>query len=131
MRRLSLVELPGPPDLVTRIAVPKHFNARSPQSRRDLAATLRNALNALPAGGADAARKTRARPAARAADDDELRRLRRALRAHPCHGCTDREEHARWAERHHRLQHETEALLRRIAGRTTTVATVFDGSARC
>ena len=50
----------------------------------------------------------------------------RALRAHPCHGCTEREDHARWAERWHRLNRETDALTRRIEGRTNTIARVFD-----
>ncbi len=43
-------------------------------------------------------------------EDPELATLRRALRAHPCHGCADREAHARWAERHTRLERETEQL---------------------
>ena len=126
LRRLSLVELPGPPELLTRIGVPKHFNARSPQSRRDLASSLRNALDGLPPGP-PRGRSGTPRAGSRAADDEQLRRLRRAVRGHPCHGCDDREEHARWGERHHRLAHETEALKRKISGRTTTVATVFDG----
>ena len=48
-----------------------------------------------------------------AADDREIARLRAAIRQHPCHGCDEREDHARWAERYHRLQRDTQALERR------------------
>ncbi|NED03661.1 hypothetical protein G3I55_18560, partial [Streptomyces sp. SID6648] len=53
-------------------------------------------------------------------------RLRKAIRAHPCHGCDDREDHARWAERYHRLLRDTSQLERRIEGRTNTIARTFD-----
>jgi ATP-dependent RNA helicase HelY len=55
-----------------------------------------------------------------------LLRLRRRLRSHPCHGCAEREDHARWAERWWRLSRETTGLVRRIEGRTNTIARVFD-----
>ena len=45
--------------------------------------------------------------------------LRAALRRHPVHGCEDREAHMRWAERWHRLRGETDALERRVAGKTS------------
>ena len=56
----------------------------------------------------------------------EIAELRRRLRRHPCHDCDDREDHARWAERYHRLARETEALERRVAGRTHIIARTFD-----
>jgi ATP-dependent RNA helicase HelY len=121
IHRLSLQEVPGPLEPLTRVNVPKTFNSRNPASRRDLASTLRNALGAA---GDDDLRPHRGRSLA--ADDDELAELRRRLRAHPCHGCADREEHARWAQRWWRLQRETEQLTRRIEGRTNTIARVFD-----
>jgi ATP-dependent RNA helicase HelY len=52
--------------------------------------------------------------------------LRRALRAHPCHACADREQHARWAERHARLERENAGLRRRIEGRTGSLGRTFD-----
>jgi ATP-dependent RNA helicase HelY len=55
-----------------------------------------------------------------------LAALRRALRAHPCHGCEKREDHARWAERHHRLSVETEQLRQRMAATTHSLARAFD-----
>jgi ATP-dependent RNA helicase HelY len=122
VRRLSLADVPGPVEPLTRVPVPKSFNSRNPQSRRDLASTLRNALGS--SGQDQPVRPGRTRSAA--ADDDELARLRARLRAHPCHGCAEREDHARWAERWWRLKRETDALVRRIEGRTNTIARVFD-----
>jgi len=61
-----------------------------------------------------------------AAEDEELARLRRQLRTHPCHGCDEREDHARWGERWWRLKRETDTLIKRIEGRTNTIARVFD-----
>ncbi len=52
--------------------------------------------------------------------------LRRRMKAHPCHSCSDREAHARWAERWWRLKRETDQLSSQIRGRTGAVAKVFD-----
>ena len=90
--RLSPIDFPAAVDVLATVRVPKHVNHRSPQERKDLASSLR-ALD-LPAP----ARKPR--DAAGADEDHDVVRLRRALRAHPCHQCADREQHARWAERH-------------------------------
>jgi ATP-dependent RNA helicase HelY len=51
--------------------------------------------------------------------------LRRRLRRHPCHACPDRESHARYAERYFRLKRETDALDRRVAGRSHVIARTF------
>ena len=120
IRRLSVVDVPGPVEPLTRLPVPKSFNSRSPTSRRDLASSLRTAL-----ASADLPTPSGRRQSA-AAQDHELARLRKALRTHPCHGCDDREDHARWAQRWWRLSRETETLTRRIEGRTSTIARVFD-----
>jgi ATP-dependent RNA helicase HelY len=58
--------------------------------------------------------------------EEEIARLRADLRSHPCHGCDDRESHARWAERHAKLQREVTTLRRRIETRTNTIARQFD-----
>ncbi|MEJ2579833.1 MAG: DEAD/DEAH box helicase, partial [Kineosporiaceae bacterium] len=122
VRRMSATDLADPVTPLTRITVPKNFSQRSPQARRDLATRLAAALDRdIP----DPAPQPR-RPRASAADDPTLQDLRARLRAHPCHGCTDREDHARWAERWWRLKRETEDLQRRIETRTNTVARVFD-----
>ena len=116
--RLSLVDFPSAVEPLARVKVPRHFDHRSPQARRDLASTLRNARPQL-AGG-------RRRGRSPAADDAEIASLRKAIRQHPCHGCADREEHARWAERYGRLERDTEALRRRVEGRTHSIARTFD-----
>ena len=125
VKRLSVVDFPSPVEPVATMRVPRNFNGRSPQSRRDLASSLRNALAAA---GVHEGPRSAARPGGRSAatDDAELLRLRAALRAHPCHGCAEREEHARWAERWQRLRRETEQLRRRVEGRTNTLARTFD-----
>jgi ATP-dependent RNA helicase HelY len=103
-----------------RLRIPKTFSARNAAARRDLASTLRNTgLETAPP------RRSRAGRSA-AADDAELARLRAEMRAHPCHGCAEREDHARWAERYHRLQRETEGLQRRVRNRTHTISRTFD-----
>ncbi len=52
--------------------------------------------------------------------------LRRRMKQHPCHSCSDREAHARWAERWWRLKRENDQLSSQIRGRTGAVAQVFD-----
>ncbi|MBW5422605.1 DEAD/DEAH box helicase [Streptomyces sp. BG9H] len=119
VKRLASMDFPVPVEALERMRIPKSFNARSPQSRRDLASALRTkAGHVVP----DRHRKGRAA----AADDQEIARLRLELRAHPCHGCDEREDHARWAERYHRLKRDTSQLERRIEGRTNTIARTFD-----
>ncbi|GAA2723572.1 DEAD/DEAH box helicase [Cellulomonas aerilata] len=123
VRRVSVADTPGGVRTVTRIKVPKGFNGRNAPSRRDLAAKLREALPdvAAPRHGRRGSVHN-----GQSDDDAELAALRRRLRAHPCHGCPDREEHARWAERWDRLRREHDALVKRIEGRTSSIARVFD-----
>ena len=115
--RLSLADFPSAVEPVGRLRIPKGFNHRVPAARRDLASALRELGVPGPARG---------RRRAAAADDDELAALRTALRRHPVHGCEDREAHMRWAERWHRLRTETDALERRVAGKTSSIARTFD-----
>ncbi|MDV9187601.1 DEAD/DEAH box helicase [Streptomyces sp. SR27] len=119
VKRLASIDFPVPVEALERMRIPKSFNPRSPQSRRDLASALRSK-----AGHINPERHQKQRSAA--ADDREIARLRTEIRAHPCHGCDEREDHARWAERYHRLQRDTEQLERRIEGRTNTIARTFD-----
>lgn len=119
VKRLASIDFPVPVEALERMRVPKSFNPRSPQSRRDLASALRTK-----AGHIVPDRHRRERSVA--ADDREIARYRAELRAHPCHGCDEREDHARWAERYHRLQRDTQQLERRIEGRTNTIARTFD-----
>lgn len=119
VRRLSMIDFPVAVEPLARVRIPKSFNSRSPQARRDLASSLRNIR--LPE---EPGRRERARSLA--ADDAELARLRRAMRAHPVHDCPEREAHLRSAERIDRLRRETAGLERKVEGRTNTVARTFD-----
>ncbi|AJE86649.1 MULTISPECIES: DEAD/DEAH box helicase [Streptomyces] len=119
VKRLASMDFPVPVEPLERMRIPKSFNPRSPQSRRDLASALRTKAGHI---APERHRKQRAA----AADDQEIARLRAELRAHPCHGCGEREDHARWAERYHRLLRDTGQLERRIEGRTNTIARTFD-----
>ncbi|GAB2794400.1 DEAD/DEAH box helicase [Streptomyces daliensis] len=119
VKRLGSVDFPVPVEALDRMRIPKSFNPRSPQSRRDLASALRTK-----AGHHEPARHRKQR--SEAADDSEITRLRTELRQHPCHGCDEREDHARWAERYHRLKRDTRQLERKIEGRTNTIARTFD-----
>ncbi|GAA3612897.1 DEAD/DEAH box helicase [Kineosporia mesophila] len=125
VRRLSLMDVPTPVEATTRITVPKNFNGRDATARRDLASSVRNALGALRHDDDVTKRRPKGKKSA-VDEDEELNRLRRQLRSHPCHGCAEREDHARWSERYFRLRRETDALVRRIEGRTNTIARVFD-----
>ncbi|TCO53548.1 DEAD/DEAH box helicase [Actinocrispum wychmicini] len=115
--RLSVADFSQPVEALGRVRLPKQVDTRSPRSRRDLAATLRNAGISVP---------TRDRRRSGPDDDADLAALRRALRAHPCHGCQDREAHARWGERYHRLKSETEQLAQKVAATTHSLARSFD-----
>ncbi len=124
-RRLSLVDFPTPVTPVTRVRLPRQFNARNPQMRRDLASTLRNVTHGLtapppppPSSGSGSARPS--------PEQEEVEALRRQLRDHPCHACPDREEHARWSERWYKLDRDARTLQRRVEQRTNTVARQFD-----
>jgi ATP-dependent RNA helicase HelY len=114
-----VVDFPIPVEPVARIRLHKHFNARSAQSRKDLAAQLRDATRGL-----DSPKKNRNRSGA--GDDDEILALRHEIRRHPCHGCDDRETHSRWAERYHRLKRESDNLEHRVESRTNSIAREFD-----
>ncbi len=119
VRRLGVVDFPVAPAVVDRMRLPRSFSARSANSRRELAALLRTRTDGIEVP----------RPGRRHRNHDEngeLAALRAQLRAHPCHGCNDREQHARWAERAHRLRTETATLQRRLEGRTNSIARQFD-----
>lgn len=127
LHRIGAHEVEGPVSPVSWIRIPKSFNAKLPKSRRDLASAMRNAVREgrPPARGTN---RSEDFGRARYMPDQEkkIADLRRALRAHPCHGCSEREDHARWAERWWKLRHETDGLVRQIQGRTNTIAKTFD-----
>jgi ATP-dependent RNA helicase HelY len=122
-RRLSVVDFPSPVTAVSRLRIPRQFNPRNPQMRRDLASTLRQATHDLAPPPPPARERGDVRRSGR---DQEMEGLRRRLREHPCHGCPDREDHARWAERWFKLDRDATTLRRRVDQRTNTVARQFD-----
>lgn len=128
LRRIGAEDLAGPLEPVARIRIPKAFNSKVPKSRRDLASAARNALREERPLPANTNRRNDDFGLSTAAPDQERRitELRRALRSHPCHGCSEREDHARWAERWWKLRRDTDGLVRQIQGRTNTIAKTFD-----
>ena len=130
VKRLGVADFPVPAEVIDKIRIPGSFSPRSPQHRRDLAASMRNRLASRDHSRAGVSKGPgRAQAADRDVPDDiarEVAGLRRRLRQHPCHGCPDREDHARYAERYLRLRRETYALERRVAGRSHVIARTFD-----
>lgn len=124
-RRLAMMDFPTPVVALTRLKVPRSFNGRNPQMRRDLASALRSRTHDLTPPPASAGARSGG-PALPPAVEQEITALRSAMKAHPCHGCSDREDHARWAERHFKLQRDADTLRRRVEQRTNTVARQFD-----
>ena len=122
-RRLSAIDFPTPVQAVTTVKVPRNFNGRNPQMRRDLSSALRARTHGLttPPPFRRAAKTTGS-----VGDEPEIDRLRGAMRAHPCHQCPDREEHARWGERWFKLDRDAKTLKRRVEQRTNTIARQFD-----
>ncbi|MET7283246.1 DEAD/DEAH box helicase [Kribbella sp. NPDC005582] len=124
VRKLSMIDFPTPVEAISTLRIPKKFNARNPQQRRELAQVLRVRTDLLGEDGPPS--RTRGRDVVSHADDPELQEMRAELRAHPCHGCSDREDHARWAERYFRLDRENRDVQRKIEQRTNTIARQFD-----
>ncbi len=121
-RRLALMDFPEPVEPVAQLRIPRHFNPRNPQSRRDLASALSTRTRDLDPGR----RGGRAAGTTDPQAEREINDLRAQLKAHPCHDCPEREDHARWAERWFKLDRDTATLRRRIERRTNSVARTFD-----
>ncbi|MFN8126316.1 MAG: DEAD/DEAH box helicase [Candidatus Nanopelagicales bacterium] len=118
VRRLGLADFPHGATSVARVKVGKDFHPRSATARRVLADRLREVARDLP----DPAKPERGDSPV----DDRIHTLRRELRQHPCHGCDQREDHARWGERYHKLRRRNDGLRRRVESRTATIARQFD-----
>jgi ATP-dependent RNA helicase HelY len=117
--RLSPADFPVTAEVLGRVRLGRHVPYRSPQTRRDLASSIR-------ALGLPSAPPRRRKDRSADEPDPQIERLRRDLRAHPCHDCPDREAHMRWAERHGRLERENADLRRRTEGRTGSLGRRFD-----
>ncbi|MEK8229005.1 hypothetical protein NKG05_28195 [Oerskovia sp. M15] len=124
VKKLTVADAPSGIRTVGRVRIPKTFNPRVPAARRDLASSLRNALGAFAdVPGAPAHGKARVRAAA--ADDKELTRLRAS-----CAPTLPRLPRPRGPRPLGRavdqLKKEHDALVRRVEGRTGSIARVFD-----
>src|SRR5206468_12779230 len=60
VKRLAVADFPVPAEVIDKIRIPASFSPRSPQHRKDLAATMRNRLASRPAGAGPARRPVRA-----------------------------------------------------------------------
>jgi ATP-dependent RNA helicase HelY len=118
VRRVSAADTNLPVEPFARLRIPRGFVSRDARARRDLAARLREIVDSVP----HESRKRSSLPR----EDSQIADLRRQLRAHPCHGCSDREAHARWAERAQRTRRQVQDLARRVEGRTNSIARRFD-----
>lgn len=125
-RRLAMIDFPEPVAALGRLRVPKNFNGRNPQMRRDLASALRSRTHDLAPPPPGKGKGKPPRDPARTHADDQVAKLRSELKAHPCHDCPDREDHSRWAERYFKLDRDAQTLKRRVEQRTNTVARQFD-----
>ncbi|MBM7768463.1 DEAD/DEAH box helicase [Glutamicibacter nicotianae] len=123
LRRLSVEDLNGPVQIISRIKIPKGFSGRTPKERRDLASSLRNSIyesrpprqdaQSFDFEGSDSFER-------------EINALRLELKDHPCHACSEKDQHMRWADRYWKLKKDTDKARRAIRGRTNTIATQFD-----
>ena len=109
-------------DPVSRIKLPKRLTLKTPKERRDTASRMRQALIDHKPPRETKHRTITERPNGL---QEQLETLRTKMRNHPCHGCSERETHARWAERWYKLNSDTDGLRRQIARRTNTIAHIF------
>ena len=115
--RLSARDFEDPPEVLTKVPLPRSGSVRSARYRRDLAAKL-VALDVRPA------RKRRSRVDEQA--EREAARYERMAEEHPCHACPDRSTHERWAARAFQMERQLHGVERRIRTRTETLARQFD-----
>ena len=113
--RLSVQDFRDPVEVVARVKIASHFDARSSRGRKELAKELH---------GLQLEKQNKDRPSAE--DDGELLHLRHEMRKHPCHNCEDREDHARWGERRNKALREIASLREQVSSRTNVIARKFD-----
>ncbi len=118
--RLSIADFPDPVHALGTMKLPKRVDHKLPRVRRDLANALRET------GIEPPTRQGSRRRHGADTEDHELASLRRALRSHPMHGRADRDDRARWAERHAKLARENEQLEQRVRSTTHSLARNFD-----
>ncbi len=121
--RISSADYSGAIGPMGRMTLPKRVEHRNPRARRDLASALTSTAAGL---DVPSARRRRSGPADEPDVDPELAALRDRMRAHRAHQLPDREDKARLAERYLKMERENEALRRKIATATNSLAHTFD-----
>jgi ATP-dependent RNA helicase HelY len=117
-------EVTEPAVRLGRIKMPKKFNHRQVKERRNLLASLQDALaDGRISHPSEVSMTPTKGPKVQT---EEIALLRDQIRDHPCHSCPDREHHARWANRAFKLMQENRSLTKQIEGRTSSIAEVFD-----
>ncbi|MGP9693015.1 DEAD/DEAH box helicase [Brachybacterium sp. AOP25-B2-12] len=118
-------DVPGPPGVVDSMRVPAPDRLGTPRVRKDTAAALRQKLSGRDDDPRAAVRRS-ARTPSTAASDQRLQELRAQERSHPCHDCPDLEAHLRWISRIRAVEKDRDAAVRRMEGRTSSLARQFD-----
>ena len=117
LHTLSVDDLSGAFELVAHLRVPPSEALRRHRGREEWAQRIRS-LRSEHKGGKKALDSLPI--------DAEISELRMAIKSHPVHSCPHREEHARAGHNWARKNAEYEKLLKRIDGRTNSVAQQFD-----
>lgn len=117
LHTLSVDDFSGALELVARFRVPPSEALRRHRGREEWAQRIRTLRTEA---------KTGRKPLDSLPIDAEISQLRTAIKSHPVHSCPHREEHARAGHTWARKNTEYEKLLKRIDGRTNSVAQQFD-----
>jgi len=103
---------------IGRVRVPKSFTSKDQKLRKSLAAQVRAIASETGDLGRRSKKSSKVNP--------EIQGLRDAMKLHPCHSCEDREAHARWGERFHKIDQQITEVQGRMKGRTNTISRRFD-----
>ena len=117
LHTLSVDDFAGALELVARLRVPPSEALRRHRGCEEWAQRIRTLRSEAKRGR---------RPLDSLPIDVEISQLRTAIKSHPVHSCPHREEHARAGHTWARKNAEYEKLLKRIDGRTNSVAQQFD-----
>jgi ATP-dependent RNA helicase HelY len=123
--RISSADYSGASAPMGSMTLPKRVEHRQPRVRRDLASALRSAAAGLPGAGGHRHSSGGDRTEKRDLDP-ELVSLREQMRRHPIHREPGREAQVRVAERFLRIERDNEALQKKVAAATNSLARTFD-----
>lgn len=117
--RLAVADLHHGIEPVGRVRVPAKLDDRDPRQRKELAQVIEAAKSSFEV-------PSKRRERAPSGDEAQIVQLRKEMQSHPCHSCPDREQHARWAERHFRAKRDRDRVVGEISRATGSIARVFD-----